>query len=406
MRIAAICQYSPPEVAPIGVMLAELCNDLAQQGHHTTVFTAFPNHPAGRLFPGFRLSFPGSSERHGRQRAVWRSWIHISPSKSIPSRLFNYASFSILTTLACLFRRHDVYLIVSPPISNFLICMALRAAGRRCVLNIQDIYPDAAIATGILRNKFIIRLLSIFEQLGYRSASMVVVISPGFAANLIAKGVPRQKIAIIPNWIDQSEIQPMERDNCFARSLGLVGHFTVLYSGTIGLVSGAEILLEVAKDLAEDPGITILLVGDGVAKQRIEQSAAAQQLRNLLFVPFQPRATLNEVLASANVGLVTLRPGHGRNSVPSKILGYLAAARAVIASVDHDSDTARFVADAKCGMCVPPGDPHALADAIRRLRANSEQADHMGALGRRYLDTHLRRDIITSRYSRLLCQNQ
>ena len=278
----------------------------------------------------------------------------------------------------------------------------LRLLGRRYVLNIQDIHPDATIATGMVRNRLLIAILRLIEHLAYRFASRISVISEGFKRNLIAKGVPARKIVVIPNWIDTDAITPQPQDNPFAREVGTAGRFTALYSGTIGLVSGAEIVLDVAAALAGSD-IALLMVGEGQVKSRIEQQAAERSLGNLRFAPFQPRERLPDVLSTASVGLVTLLPGHGANSVPSKILGYLSAARPVIASVDRGSDTWNFVQEARCGLCVPPGDPLALADAIRRLHADPELCTRLGRQGRMYLETHLRRQVITRRYAEVLC---
>jgi len=230
----------------------------------------------------------------------------------------------------------------------------MRLVGLRYILNIQDIYPDAAVTAGVVRNKLITGALIGLESSGYYFANHISVISAGFARNLQDKGVPKNKISTIPNWIDLEEITPRSRYNSFSSVHALSDKFTVLYSGTIGLVSGAEIVLDLAKLLVSEREIVVMIVGDGVVKARLEAEARRQQLANVRFAPFQPRSRLGDVLASASVGLVTLKPGHGRNSVPSKILGYLAAGRPVVASVDPGSDTWNFVNESRCGICVCP----------------------------------------------------
>lgn len=403
MRIGLICQYFPPEVAPMGFMISELAHDLAAAGHSVTVFTGYPNHPAGRVMGGYRCRLPGLDEHRTDGVLVRRNWLYISPSKSVFARLLNYGSFAVSTLISAIARRHDVYLIVSPPLSNIMIGFMLRLAGRRYVLNVQDIFPDAAIATGMLRNTLVIRVLSWCEKLAYRLAGKVAVISDGFVGNLVAKGVPREKIALIPNWIDVDEIRPRPRANDFSGQHGLDGKFTVLYSGTIGLVSGAEIVAEAAERLRDVPDIVVMMVGEGIVKTRIEERARERSLSNMRFAPFQPRGILSDVLSSASVGLITLKPGYGGNSVPSKILGYLAAARPVIASVEPDSDTWTFVEDAQCGLCVRPGDAAALADAVRRLHDDPGLCERLGRNGRAYLEQNLSRQTITAKYAQALC---
>lgn len=398
MKIGLVCQYFPPEIAPIGVMLSELAQDLTRAGHEVTVFTGYPNHPQGRLFETYTRRLFGECERTAGGYFIRRSWLHVGPPASRAHRILNYLSFAVSVGVACLSHRQDIYLIVSPPLSNAWLGAILALAGLRYVFNVQDIYPDAAIATGILRNRGIIAPMRALEWLGYRLACRVTVISEGFRRALFAKGVPERKLIVIPNWIDLDEISPRSRANPFTIAQGLEDKFTVLYSGTIGLVSGAEIVIGLAAALERESNVVVMMVGEGVVKSRIEQEAKAKGLTGLRFAPFQPREALPDLLASASVGLVTLKPGHGGNSVPSKILGYMAAARPVIVSVDPDSDTWQLVDDAECGLCVPPGDPLALAEAVKRLAANSEVAARLGGNGRRYLERRLSRASITARY--------
>jgi colanic acid biosynthesis glycosyl transferase WcaI len=139
----------------------------------------------------------------------------------------------------------------------------------------------------------------------------------------------------------------------------------VLYAGTIGLVSGAVVVAEAAARVT-NPDVVFLFVGGGEALGEVKARVSALGLQNVRFAPFQPRSRLADVQASADVGLVTLGPGLGRTSVPSKVLGYLAAGTPVLASVDGESDTARCV-EQSGGVVVPPGDGVALARAVDDL---------------------------------------
>jgi len=406
MKIGLICQYFPPEVAPIGVMVLELAQDLAQAGHEVVVFTGFPNHPQGKLFIGYDCPLGGGEDHLSEGVIVRRNWLYVTPSKSFFPRVINYITYSLSTLISALTRKQDVYLIISPPLSNFIIGLLLRLFGRRYVLNVQDIYPDAAIAAGVLRNALFINILKRIECLGYRMATMVTVISKGFKANLISKGMPDDKLMVIPNWINLDEIRPQNKNNQFAVEHGVCDRFVVLYSGTIGLVSGAEIMTTVAYLLSDEAEIVLMIVGEGIVKAQIQVEANARGLNSIRFLPFQPRDALSELLSSASVGLVTLKPGHGGNSVPSKILGYMAAGRPVIASVDPESDTWAFVEEAGCGICVPPGNATALADAIRRLKRDADLAHHLGQNGREYLEKNLSRTAVTKLYEEALCNQR
>jgi colanic acid biosynthesis glycosyl transferase WcaI len=196
--------------------------------------------------------------------------------------------------------------------------------------------------------------------------------------------VPEGKLSLIYDWVDTELIQPMPRENSFSREHGLIEPFVVLYAGNIGLSQGLENLLTTAEKLSGDPDIRFVLVGDGTGRERLEKETIKRGLNNLQFIPFQPRVRLPEVLASADVSLVILRKGIGSGSLPSKSFSILASGRPLLASVDTESDMVRLVERSQGGICVPPEDPEALAQAIMTLKANPLQRERFGINGRAY----------------------
>lgn len=402
LRVLIICQYYPPEFAPIGKMLSELAADLTANGLRVTVITAFPNHPHGRVFAGYRQRLFQLDTADGID--VVRCYMYLTTRRTVPARIMSYATFAVTSLLAAIkLPRQDVLLIPSPPLTNGLIAIALsRLRGLPFVFNVQDLFPDAAVTAGVITGRRLVRALQWLERKIYGQARAITVISEGFRNNLIGKGVPAGKIGMIHNWLDSGEIAPAPRDNDFARRHGLTGKFVVLYSGTIGLISGAEVLVDCAVRLARYPDILFLLVGEGVAKDAVVSLAEQHRLRNMMFLPLQRRELLSQVQSSSDVSVVTLKRGMGRTSVPSKVLGYMAAARPVLASVDGDSDTRSFIAKADCGVWVEPGDAVALTEAILSLYRDRGRCRRLGSNGRSYLQRCCGRQAATGRYERLL----
>jgi len=405
MRIVIICQWFLPEFAPIGVILNELAQDLIARGHEVTIVTGFPNHPDGIVFNGYKKKLFSTEFIDGVK--VVRCYLYTSPKKTFLRRLLNYISFAVTSFLATLkLKNQDILFVVSPPLSNGLIALALnKLKTLPYIFNVQDIYPDAAISTGVITNKSAIRLLKKIEKFVYNNSNGISVISPNFKVNLCNKGVPQDKVSVIYNWIDTNEIVPLSKDNGFSFKHGLKDRFVVLYSGTIGLISGAEIILECAKKLITHKDIVFLFVGEGVVKDGLQKQVQKFKLPNVKFLSFQPRKTLSQVQSSSDVSIVSLARGTGVTSVPSKVLGYMAAARPVIASVDSDSDTHVLIENAQCGICVGPGDSDALVQSILSFYYDRNKAKSMGENGRKFLIDNFHRTRITSQYEKLFTEN-
>jgi len=226
------------------------------------------------------------------------------------------------------------------------------------------------------------------------------VICDDFKSHCIGKGAPAQRIAVLRNWIDLDEIRPGARLNPFRTELGLAEDSrVVLFAGTIGLASGAEIMLEVAERLIDNRHIRIVFVGEGETLAALKHGARARKLDNMVFSPFQPRERLAEVQAMADISIVTMRPDAGLISVPSKVLGYMAAARPVLVAAAQHSETARFVLESGAGIVVPPGDPQAIADAILAAIDKPGEMVEMGKRGRRFLEENLSREHICKGYN-------
>ena len=220
----------------------------------------------------------------------------------------------------------------------------------------------------------------------YRGASSVAVISPGMAEVLAERGVPRCKLSVVPNWVDERVFRPVGRDAELARSLGLSG-FTVMYAGSMGNLQGLEIALDALDRLGDLHDLTLAFVGSGVAEPRLRELAARHGEDRVRFLGQQPIERMVPLLALGDVQLISLRDlPLFRSTTPSKIQATLAAGRPVVAAVAGDA--ARLIDESGAGFTVPPGDANALAAAIRRMyEMGEERREELGRSGRRfYLD--------------------
>ena len=404
MNILVICYVYPPEPAPAGIMVRDLAEDLASAGHDVTVLTGWPNHPRGRLFPGFQARWR-HTERDGRHRVV-RVAHAICSKASAMARLWVYFTFAVSSLLnGLVLGRQDVVVSLSTPLLGVWTAWALARLWRGRFVNvIFDLWPEAIRSAGLVRQRHpLYRLARRLDTRNCLWSDEITTLGQGIRDQIAERGIDPRRVHVIPFWIDTDRIRPMPRDNAWRREQRIPPEtFVALFAGTIGYVSGAQMLVRTAETLADRQDILLLIVGEGVAKDELQRLAAERGLRNIKFLPFQPARRLAEMQSAADVGLVTLRPESGFTSVPSKVLGYMAAGRAVIASATEDTDTARLIRQAECGLAVPAQDGAALAGAIISLADDRPRAEAFGRRAREYAVEHFSRGAVIGKYREVI----
>ncbi|HTN51032.1 MAG TPA: glycosyltransferase family 4 protein, partial [Anaeromyxobacter sp.] len=377
---------------------------LVARGHEVTVAGGFPHHPGGRLLDGYRKRLL-LEERRGGVRVV-RGWHVTTASPRVAFRAAVMVSQAVGTTMAALLAggKPDVVVSYGPPLVGPLLAAAVARARRAPLVTvIYDLYPDIAVETGRVKNPAVIAAARWAERRVYAASDRIVVLSEGFRRTLAARGVEPGKVEIVPVWLDPAEVRPAARENAWRTEQAIPpGTFVVLYAGTIGIVSGAEVMVEVADRLRGEPDLLFLFVGEGQVKAAIEEATRARGLPNVRFLPLQDRARLGEVQATADLSVVTLAPGRARTSVPSKVVGYLAAGRPVLASVDEDSDTAACVRAGPCGVVVPPADAAGLAEALLALKRDPQRRAALGGTGRATFERDFAAPAVLDRFASLL----
>jgi colanic acid biosynthesis glycosyl transferase WcaI len=410
--VAIVTAWYPPEAAPFGHMMYELAHHLVDSGIKVDVITSIPNHPEGILLEGWRnhllqIEHPRPGLRVLRVGALLRRKVQRGRPRGRVQRIAGYLVFTALVCGVAIrhVRPRLIFGVLQPlTIAPVLIALA-RMRRASLAFNVQDLHPDAAISLGLVRNRWVIKILKRLERWAYRSADALAVISPGFRDHCIDRGAARDDISVIPNWINLNEIRPLQHASHIRADLRLPADaFVVLYAGTIGHVSGAQVVLGAAGLLQDHADIHVVFIGEGPLVADLQRESGTRKLQRVHFLPFQPRERLNEVQSLGDVSLVTLLRGYGRTSVPSKVLGYMAAARPVIAAVDGDSETASFISAARAGIVTEPENATALADAILELRGDRGRAHALGLAGRSYLEATQSKDQVLERYRTLFAR--
>jgi colanic acid biosynthesis glycosyl transferase WcaI len=344
-----------------------------------------PNYPERRIYNKYRGKLFLTEYKNGVK--IQRSYVWIRPKPSLLDRVLLEVSFVVTSFLPALLGPSPDVIFVTVP--SLPICVPVAFLGRlwNCpvVLNIQDILPDAAVYTGLLKNKWLIRIFAALEKFAYHTANKISVIANGFVENLLSKGVSANKMVLIPNWADVNFIRPLSKENNrFRTAHQLDGKFVVLYSGNIALTQGLETVVEAAKRLGHIPDIAFVIVGETKGRERLQQYVLRCGASNVLLLPFIPRKHLPEMLAVADVGLVMQKQNVISFNMPSKIQVLLASGRAIVASVPLCSTAALAVQKSGGGIIVPPEDPDALAAAILDLYKHPDKAEMLGHKSRQY----------------------
>jgi colanic acid biosynthesis glycosyl transferase WcaI len=213
----------------------------------------------------------------------------------------------------------------------------------------------------------------------------------------------KKPIAILP-WLDTDFLRPLPRRNAFSEEMGLNGKFVILYAGNLGLSQGLDKVLLAAQSLSNVEHLAFVFVGDGPNRLSLIQQGAQLGLGNVRFLPYQPRHRLPEMLATADVSLVSLRRGIGFRSLPSKTFPILASGRPILAVAEQGSDLCQLVESSGVGVCVPPDDVDALSMAILDLSKDAGLREKYGQHAREYAVRHHSHRAAAVQFEQLLSQ--
>jgi len=384
----------------VGPFTTGLCEHLAAEGHKVTVITAFPYYPEWKIWDGYRgRLFQRELINNVAVRRVW----HYVPRRgsNLLERLAHDFSFTISAFLAGLFiRNFDViYCACPPPTLAFTAYMLAKIHRKPYVIKLTDLASDAAIATGILQEGFAMRVARAIEGFVYGEAHEVVCLCEAFIEKLAARGIAREKLKLISDWADTERVYPIAGATRFRSGHRLSeNQFLVMHTGNMGKKQGLRNVVRAA-DLSQGlPDLVWLLVGNGEERSAIEEEIARCNLRDIRLLPLQPVDGLAEMYAAADVLLLNQKAAVKDAVIPSKLLTYMAAGRAVLAAVSERSEAARLIRRAQCGLLVPAEDPQALVDAVLLLRRDSELRQRLGTNGRAYADLYFTKQKMLEKY--------
>ncbi len=396
-HILFVTPYYPPEVGAPQTRISETAVRLVRSGHRVTVLTTLPNYPSGVVPAEYRDNKRRREALDGVE--VVRVWSVVRPNKGFLNRMLAQLTFGCLAPFLGAFAvgRPDVIIVESPPLFDAIAGRLLAWWMRRpYVFTVADMWPEAAVQMGMLRNKAAIWLAERLEWSSYRAAAAVWTVTEGLRGRLIQRGLASARVFTVSNGVDCRLFRPLPRSEARA-ALGWDDRFTILFAGTIGLAPGLTTVLDAAEKMRDQSDARFVLLGDGTAKDELRAEAARRDLRNVDFLDPLSHRQLPIAIAAADVCFAGLRPlPLFQATVPVKCYEAMACARPILLSAADGLAQQIIVREAQAGIALPPGDPSALVAGIRHLQSHPDLAEKFGQRGRAFVEARFDRHTLTA----------
>lgn len=402
MHILVFSHYYPPEVNAPASRTSEHARAWVEAGHHVTVITSAPNHPAGEIYPGYRNRLFQRENIDGVE--IVRVWTLLAANSGFAKRIANYLSYMLSALMAVpRISRPDVILTTSPQFFCGLAGLGARWMRQvPWVLEIRDLWPESIVSVGAMKKGRAIQFLEWLEGQAYRRADRVVSVTDSFVSH-IAQLRGRDDVVVLKNGVDLEVFHKVGDEDIIKARFGLGGRVVAAYVGTHGMAHGLDTLLDAAALLNGDPRIGFLLVGDGAERVRLEERARTMGLDNLHIAGQLPRAMMPEIWSATDISLILLKKSDTFKSVlPSKMFEAMAMKCPIVLGVEGEAKA--LLDEANCGIAIEPEDAEALAAAILKLAEDHEAAANFGESGLAHARAQFDRKKIAARYLSLLTE--
>lgn len=387
------CVFPPEPVvsAQTSVQIAEMLSEL---GHQVRVFAPLPSRPTGHDYSQSRQSLP-RTETSPLGYEIVRCFSFFSPVSKLGSRFLENFSFGLSVFFILLFspRMDVVYGNTWPIFAQGLLLLVCKLRRIPLVLSVQDLYPESLLVQkrGFEKKSCLYSLLHWLDVQITRNCAGLIVISEQFKEIYIQdRGIPENKITVIPNWINDSQLYITPPGEQIRRKHNIpTDAFLVIYGGNIGVAAGLENLLEAFRYLRSQENIYLLLAGSGSSLPNCVDLIREYQLERVkIHSPWESSDTYT-LLSAADLCILPTKGEQSLVSVPSKLLSYMFAGRCVLAQAAPESETTRILQDSQAGWVISKNDAISLADCISGIsKLSSEERDQRGAVGRSFVLKH------------------
>jgi len=368
MRILFFSDYFPPETSAPATRVFERACYWAKWGHDVTFITSAPNFPQGKVYPGYSNKWHQVEIMNGIR--VVRVKTFMARNEGVMLRILDFLSYMCSAFVAGLFeKKPDLIVATSPQFFTAVGGWALSVVRSvPFIFELGDLWPASITAVGAMKENLFLRLMGKVELFLYHRSAAVVALTHAFKLDLVRRGIPEEKIAVVINGVDLPRYAPQPRDPSLAAAHGLSDKFVLGYIGTHGMSHALENVLAAAQLLRNEKNVRFLFVGDGAAKASLEREADRMSLSNVIFVPQQPKEKIPHFWSLCDVALIHLKNTPVFETViPSKIFEAMGMGLPLLIAAPA-GEASRIILSEKAGLHVPAEDPGALANAVLTMR--------------------------------------
>lgn len=325
-----------------------------------------------------------------------------SEGKNPLLRALRYCFCEVAYLHTMLWKKYDVAFVDStPPIQGLKLPIVKLFRRKPMIYNLQDIFPDSLAGAGLAKKGGILwKIGRVVENITYRNADRIIVISDDFKKNIMSKGVPEEKIVVVYNWVDEKKVVPVAKeDNQLYDELGIDNEkFTVVYAGNFGHAQNINVILNAAERLKDVDDIQFLMFGSGGLVDDYKMMAQDKGLKNMYFFPLQPTEMVSQVYSLGDLGVVACKKGLGKGAFPSKTWSIMATGTPVIANYDEDTDLERLVKNYSLGVFSTADDSEQMAECIMEMFKNRELCAEYGHNARQFILDNVSKGTSTQKY--------
>lgn len=396
-RFIILTQYYPPETGAPQNRLHSLCRFLVKHNHQVRVVTALPSYPKNEIFEGYRGCLSKYEEIDSVP--VYRTWIYVSRSRGIFSRLLNYFSFVITAFCKLLMMKRADYLVCeSPPLFLGITAVLISRIKRtKLVFNVSDLWPESAEKLDLVTNKFVLKLSYQLEAWIYKRSYLISGQTKGIVKSIESR-FPEKRVVWFPNGVDFDFFGHAHAAFNWRGKLNIEeSDFVILYAGIIGHAQGLEVILNAA-EINQHAFVKFVIVGDGPEKEKLVKLTETKGLTNVIFFPNLEKAKIPSLIQMCDTYLVPLKKlDLFKGAIPSKLFEPLAIGKPILLGVEGEAKEL-FIEEGKAGLFFEPENAIDLNNRLNTLVENRVLLETFGMQGQKYVKANFDRALIHERF--------